>query len=74
MEPEEVPLILPGMDVTEPGDGQFFLYGNYEGNPQCDHRSTVHNLQARRSLTNKHRAKYQTTQDFYISGEHGFSQ
>jgi pilus assembly protein CpaC len=73
MEPEEAPLILPGMEVTEPGDWQFFAYGNYEGNPRCDHRSTIYNLQFRRSLTAKHQAKYQTSQDYFIGGEHGFS-
>jgi pilus assembly protein CpaC len=73
MEAEEVPLMLPGMEVTEPGDVQFFVYGNYEGDPNCDHRSTVYNLQLRRALTAKHRAKYQACQDYYIGGEHGFT-
>jgi pilus assembly protein CpaC len=73
LEPEEAPLILPGMEVTEPGDFQFFIWGNYEGNPYCHHRSTVWNLQARRALTAKCRAQYETSQQFYISGEHGFS-
>jgi pilus assembly protein CpaC len=73
MEPEEAPLILPGMEVTEPGDFQFFIYGNYEGNPHCHHRSTIWNIQARRALTAKHRAQYESSAQFYISGEHGFS-
>lgn len=74
LEPDEAPLILPGMEVTEPGDAQFFLYGNYEGNPACHHRSTVWNLQMRRALTAKHRERYQATQQFYIHGNHGFSE
>ena len=40
MEPEEVPP-LPGFDVTEPTNGQFFLHGDIEGNPTRDYRSTV---------------------------------
>lgn len=40
MEPEEVPP-LPGFDVTEPTNGQFFLHGDLEGNPTQDYRSTV---------------------------------
>ena len=40
MEPEEVPP-LPGFDVTEPTNGQFFLHGDIEGNPTQDYRSTV---------------------------------
>ena len=40
MEPEEVPP-LPGFDVTEPDNVEFFLRGNIEGNPTRDYRSTV---------------------------------
>ena len=44
---EETPLILPGMEVTEPSDFHFFVTGDYEGDPNCHHRSTVWNLQLR---------------------------
>jgi pilus assembly protein CpaC len=40
MDPEEVPP-LPGFDVTEPSDGQFYLHGEIEGTPTIEHRSTV---------------------------------
>ena len=40
MEPEEVPP-LPGFDVTEPDNNQFFFQGRLEGNPTYDYRSTV---------------------------------
>ena len=40
MEPEEVPP-LPGFDVTEPSNIEFFLRGDIEGNPTRDYRSTV---------------------------------
>jgi pilus assembly protein CpaC len=40
MEPEEVPP-LPGFDVTEPTNGQFYFHGDIEGNPTLDYRSTV---------------------------------
>lgn len=40
MDPEEVPP-LPGFDVTEPNNTQFFLQGRLEGNPTYDYRSTV---------------------------------
>ena len=73
MEPEEAPLILPGMEVTEPGDWQFYFYGNYEGCPNCDHRSTIYNTQFRQSIAPKHAGKYQASQDYFIGGEHGFS-
>lgn len=77
MEPEEAPLILPGMEVTEPGDWSFFLAGAYEGCPDCDHRSTVWPVvkremwQARRDA--KAQSRYQRSEDRYIQGPHGFS-
>ena len=40
MEPEEVPP-LPGFDVTEPTNAEFFLCGDIEGYPTRDYRSTV---------------------------------
>jgi pilus assembly protein CpaC len=40
MEPEEVPP-LPGFDVTEPTNCQFYFHGDLEGNPTMDYRSTV---------------------------------
>jgi pilus assembly protein CpaC len=40
MEPEEVPP-LPGFDVTEPSNTEFFWRGDIEGNPTRDYRSTV---------------------------------
>lgn len=40
LDPEEVPP-LPGFDVTEPTDVQFFLGGRIEGTPTQEMRSTV---------------------------------
>jgi pilus assembly protein CpaC len=40
MDPEEVPP-LPGFDVTEPTNAQFFFQGRLEGNPTYDYRGTV---------------------------------
>jgi pilus assembly protein CpaC len=40
LDAEEVPP-LPGFDVTEPTNGQFYLHGDIEGNPTQDYRSTV---------------------------------
>lgn len=40
MEPEEVPP-LPGFDVTEPDNRQFFLHGELEGLPTQNYRSTI---------------------------------
>jgi pilus assembly protein CpaC len=40
MEPEEVPP-LPGFDVTEPTNCEFFICGDIEGYPTREYRSTV---------------------------------
>lgn len=42
LEAEQVPLILPGMEVTDPTDDDFFRRRLIEGYSGFDHRSTVH--------------------------------
>ncbi len=78
LEAEEAPQILPGMEVTEPGDVAFFISGSIEGRPNCQHRSTVWpNVQReiiRSHLSGKQRIGYQHSESYYIQGEHGFSQ
>eukprot|EP00913_Durusdinium_trenchii_P005690 g5308.t1 len=74
LEPENAPLLLPGMEVTEPDDLEFFIRGHIEGRPDCDHRSTVwwmykHRMRmARREYDNIRRSG-----EFYLQGPHGFS-
>lgn len=41
LEPEQVPLILPGMEVTDPTDDDFFLRHITEGYRGFEHRSTI---------------------------------
>jgi pilus assembly protein CpaC len=79
LEAEEMPLILPGMEVTEPTNWQFFFAGRYEGRPDCDHRSTVSPILCRETLDARHQARkmhsrYQKCERHYVIGEHGFSQ
>ena len=64
MDPEEVPP-LPGFDVTEPNDGEFFIQGRLEGRPTINHRSTVWPSLRRR---------YQSGGDSMISGPFGHGQ
>lgn len=77
LEAEEAPQILPGMEVTEPGDVAFFVNSTIEGRPNCEHRSTVWpNVQReiiRSHLSGKRRTNYQQSERYYIQGEHGFS-
>jgi pilus assembly protein CpaC len=77
IEPEELPPLLPGMEITEPNDLRFYLCGQLEGPPDCHHRSTVYPKyhddikEARRDT--RHGRRYQKCQDYYLSGPHGFS-
>ena len=81
MDVEECPLILPGMEVTEPNDWEFFLHSRYEDNPECHHRSTVWPIQKELIVDAHHQAlveaklqpRYQKSQDYYLHGPHGFS-
>ena len=76
MEPEEVPLLLPGTDVTEPDDVDFFFHGRIEGRPGVHHRSTLWPVYRDRVRDAYHKARrrdYQRCEDFYFRGPHGFS-
>ena len=72
LEAEEAPSILPGMEVTEPNDCDFFVGGYEEGDPNCDFRSTVWPLQQRAMLEAhceaKRQAHYQHTENYFIQG------
>jgi hypothetical protein len=78
LEPEQAPLILPGMEVTEPSDWGFFLAGRYEGRDNCHHRSTVWPILQRKILDARKEAKqgahFQQTEAYYIQGDCGFSE
>jgi pilus assembly protein CpaC len=76
LEPDTAPTILPGMEVTEPDDRQFFWYGDIEGDPGVHHRSTVWPLY--RSKMMRSGAPFgaqsrQSSQQYYIQGTHGYS-
>lgn len=64
MDPDEVPP-LPGFDVTEPTNHDFFLRGKLEGNPTQDYRSTV---------WPRLRHRYQGNDPAMISGPFGHGQ
>lgn len=75
LDPEHAPQILPGMEVTEPTDKDFFYYGDIEGRPNCHHRGTVWPLYRSRLK----RAGYgdlksvEKSQEYFLSGPFGFS-
>lgn len=76
LEPENAPQILPGMEVTEPDDKRFFLYGDIEGHPNCHHRSTVWPLYKRRLKEAGYNDLEQVrqSQQYYMNGPFGFSE
>lgn len=77
MDAEHVPLMLPGQDITEPTDYEFYIEGRYEGRQGVYHRSTVwpeYRFRIRDALREARRTQnYQTIEHHYISGDHGFS-
>ncbi len=83
MECKQVPLILPGMEVTEPNDKAFFCLQQIEGHPDVQHRSTVWpayrdrlreaGFQAIHANHGQHGLYYQQ-QHYYMCGPQGFSQ
>jgi pilus assembly protein CpaC len=81
LEPEQVPMVLPGMEVTEPDDCRFFVYGFWEGDPNVQHRSTVWPLYQQSTWTSrmqamgfcKQTAGYQQSSGYYMNGPCGFT-
>jgi pilus assembly protein CpaC len=64
-EPHQVPP-LPGSDVFEPGDLEFYLLGRLESRRPYDYRTGVR--------TDIHRmARYRHCDDIFINGPHGYS-
>ncbi len=71
------PSILPGMEVKEPTNHEFFLGNRIEGNPACDYRSTVwpsEKVAVQRAI---HRSKatpqYHQVQNYNLPSAHGFA-
>jgi pilus assembly protein CpaC len=76
LDPERAPTLLPGMEVTEPDDYSFFVYGAIEGRPECHHRSTVWPLYRNRLCRCKQESceTYRASENYYVHGPHGFSE
>lgn len=76
LEADQAPQILPGMEVTEPNDLDFFYYGDIEGRSELHHRSTVWPLYKSRMKRCGYYEmdKIQKSQVYYLSGSHGYSQ
>jgi len=74
MEPEERPALIPGVDITEPDDWDFYIRGRIEGRPHCYHRSTVWYTWQHLVTDARWNRDYHASEGHYINGTHGFSE
>ena len=84
LEPEQVPLILPGMEVTDPTDDDFFIRHQTEGYRGFDHRSTYaaekqahmagYKSDQFRQQFNPRMKRRMKVQEAYVAGPSGYSQ
>lgn len=76
LEADQAPQILPGMEVTEPNDLDFFFYGDIEGRAESHHRSTVWPLYKSRMKRCGYfeTQKHHKSKEYFLNGSHGFSQ
>ncbi len=73
LEPDQAPPILPGMDVNEPNDLDFYIFGDIEGREEFFHRSTVWPLYRNRLKRSGGVETIRSTENYYLQGEFGFS-
>jgi pilus assembly protein CpaC len=85
LEPEQVSLAVPGFDVTEPTDAEFWFLQWIQGLPGHHHRSTVWPQYKKEAYLAGFRAiadarvvcrqnpRFQNAQRYYLSGASGFS-
>ena len=72
LEPDEAPTLLPGMQVTDPTNHDFYGLQYIEGRPGVHHRSTVWPQYQQQMRAAKWQSQHQHS--YYINGPHGFSQ
>lgn len=75
MEPCQAPAILPGMEVTEPTDFDFYVRNRIEGRPGHFHRSTVwDNYRDQMLHPQLYFNSFENSANYYMTGRIGFSQ
>lgn len=82
LEKDQVPALLPGMEVTDPTDAAFYFLQQVEGPPSQHHRSTLWPTYAKHVKLEAWHAKhaghktsrsFSDDQGFYVSGPSGMS-
>lgn len=72
LEPDQAPTLLPGMEITEPNDLDFFVFGDIEGRQNLHHRSTVWPLYKSRMKRCQNNESNKQSSKFFLNGVHGF--
>jgi pilus assembly protein CpaC len=74
MDPCDVPSLLPGMELTEPSDHDFYKRSMIEGRPNVNHRSTVWPTYRDQLLNPKlYINDCERSQGYFMQGMHGLS-
>ncbi len=73
LEPKQAPALLPGMDITEPDNWDFYVKGRWEGRPDIQYRSTIAPVVKNRIHDSKYGHAVQNSEQFFIQGPGGFS-
>jgi pilus assembly protein CpaC len=73
IEAEDLPQLLPGMEINEPNDWNFFVRGHVEDWNHCQHRSTIWPQYADQ-LDDARHGRIIESDSAYVSGPHGFSE
>ncbi len=77
LDAEAIPSILPGMDVSEPDNHEFFIENQIESTNSIEFRSTVWPTEQSRARRNSQNMKcgqrYREKQSYYIQSDFGFS-
>jgi pilus assembly protein CpaC len=74
MDPNEVPSLMPGMELTEPSDHDFYKRSMIEGRPNVNHRSTVWPTYRDQLLNPKlYMNDCERSQGYFMQGMHGLS-
>jgi len=75
VDPSEVPQLLPGLNVTEPTEVDFYLRNRIEGRPGHHHRATVWpNYRDQLLHPNLYFNSYENSARYFSTGKVGFSQ
>lgn len=76
LDSQAAPRLLPGMEVKEPSNPEFYLGNRVEGHPENEYRSTVwpNEVSDARRISRADRSSPQLrkSQRFYIQSPHGF--